>query len=137
MEISFQGLHSKTRKYKDLDSFTTRNHSISTTKGTAQGLIQRYKACYSQRGVIQIHSGRKRLVVRRYGWSRTSQILFLHLLFSLIRFALKTMPPPQKPLKPREWLQQTAKASDTASTSSLSRQLGWLRCEKQKWQPER
>ena len=54
MEISFQGLHSKTRKYNDLNSFITRNHSISTTKGTAQGLIQRYKVCYSQRGVTVI-----------------------------------------------------------------------------------
>ena len=35
-------------------------------KKDSQGLIQRYKACYSQKGVIQIHSGRKRLVVRRY-----------------------------------------------------------------------
>ena len=31
--------------------FTTRNHSISTTKRTAQGLIQRYKVRYSQKGV--------------------------------------------------------------------------------------
>ena len=66
--ISIQGLLSNKGKYTDLNGFTTRNHSTSTTKGTAQGLIQRYKACYSQRGVTQIHSGRKRLVVRRYGW---------------------------------------------------------------------
>ena len=46
-------------KYTDLNGFTTRNHSISTKKRTAQELIQRYKACYSQKGVIQIHSGRK------------------------------------------------------------------------------
>ena len=95
MEISF--LHSKTRKYKDLNGFTTRNHSISTTKGTAQGLIQRYKTCYSQSGVTQIYSGTKRLVIRRYGWSRTLQILFLHLLFSLICFATKIMPSLQRP----------------------------------------
>ena len=44
------------------------NLSISSTKETTQGLIQRYKACYSQRGVTQIHSGRKRFVVRRHGW---------------------------------------------------------------------
>ena len=48
--------------------FTTRNYSISTTKRIAQGLIQRYKVRYSQKGVTQIHSRRKRLVVRRYGW---------------------------------------------------------------------
>jgi len=59
---------SQYKKYTDLNGFTTRNHSISTTRKTAQGLIQRYKACYSQKGVIQIHSGRKILVARRYGW---------------------------------------------------------------------
>jgi len=32
---------------QDLNGFTTRNHSTSNTKRTAQGLIQRYKACYS------------------------------------------------------------------------------------------
>ena len=68
IEISIQGLHSNKGKYTDLEGFTTRNHPTSTTKRTAQVLIQRYKACYSQKGVIQIHSGRKRLVVRRYGW---------------------------------------------------------------------
>ena len=65
-EISIQGSHSNKGEYIDLNGFTTRNHSISTTKRTAQGPIQRYKSYYSQRGVIQIHSGRKRLVVRRY-----------------------------------------------------------------------
>ena len=104
-EISIQGLHSS--KGEDLNGFTTRNHSISSTKKTTLGLIKRYKSYYSQKGVIQKHSGRKRLVVRRYGWSRTSQILFLHLFFSLICFATKTMQPPQKLLKPREWLQQS------------------------------
>jgi len=59
-EISIQGLNSNKGKYTDLEGFTTRNHPTSTTKRTAQGLIQRYKACYSQKGVIQIHSGRKR-----------------------------------------------------------------------------
>ena len=59
---------SQYKKYIDLSGFITRNHSISTTRKTAQGPIQRYKARYSQKGVIQIHSGRKRLVVRRYGW---------------------------------------------------------------------
>ena len=34
-------------------------------------------------------------------------------------FATKTVPFLQKPLKPREWPQQTAKASDTASTSQV------------------
>ena len=29
------------------------------------------------------------------------------------------------------------KSPDTASTSSLSRQLGWLQCEEQRWWPER
>ena len=96
-EISIRGSHSNKGEYTDLNGFTTRNHSISTTKRTAQGPIQRYKACYSQRGVTQKHSGRKRLVVRRYGWSRTSQILFLHLLFSLICFATKIMPSLQRP----------------------------------------
>jgi hypothetical protein len=67
-EISIQGLHSNKGENKDLNGLTTRNHSISTTKRTAQGLIQRYKARYSQKGITQIHSGRKRLVVRRYGW---------------------------------------------------------------------
>ena len=47
IEISFQGLHSNKGKYTDIDGFTTRNHSTSTTKRTAQGLIQGYKACYS------------------------------------------------------------------------------------------
>ena len=106
-------------------------------KKDSQGLIQRYKASYSQKGAIQAHPGRKRLVVRRYGWSRTSQILFLHLLFSLIRFATKTMPSLQKPSWGRQPQFPPEKASDTASTSSLSRQPGWLRCEDQRWRPER
>ena len=67
-EIQLQGLYSNKGEYTDLDGFTTRNHPISTTKRTAQRPTQRYKACYSQKGVIYIHSGRKRLVVRRYGW---------------------------------------------------------------------
>ena len=67
-EISIQELHSNKGEYSDINGFTTRIHSMSTTKRTAQVLIQRYKARYSQKGVIQIHSGRKRLVVRRYGW---------------------------------------------------------------------
>ena len=130
---------SQYKKYTDLNGFTTRNHSISTTRKIVQGLIQRYKASYSQKGAIQAHPGRKRLVVRRYAWPGTLQILFLHLLFSLICFATKTMPYPQKPLKLRELLQQTTKASDTASTINPpgARRPGWLRCEKQRWRPER
>ena len=128
---------SQYKKYTDLNGFTTRNHSISTTRKIVQGLIQRYKASYSQMGVTQIHLGRKRLVVRRYGWSRTSQILFLHLLFSLICFATKTMPSLQKPSWGRQPQFPHEKASDTASTSSPPRQPGWLRCEEQRQRPER
>ena len=69
--------------------------------------------------------------------SRTSQILFLHLLFSLICFATKTMPSLKKPSGGRQPQSPPKKASDTASTSSLSRQPGWLRCEEQRRQPER
>ena len=102
-ETSMQRLHSNKRKYTDLSNFTTRNHSISSTKKPAPGLIQRYKSCYSQGGIIQECSGRKGLLARRDAWSGTSQILFLHLLFSLIRFATKIMPSPQKPSRGNHW----------------------------------
>lgn len=67
-KISIQELYSNKEEYTDLKGFTTRNHSISTIQRTAQRLIKRYKACYSQKGATRILSGRKMLVVRRYGW---------------------------------------------------------------------
>ena len=47
------------------------------------------------------------------------------------------MPSLQKPLRGKQPQFPPKKASNTASTSSLSRQPGWLRCEKQRWRPER
>ena len=64
--------------------------------------------------------------------SRTSQILFLHLLLSLIRFATKTMPSLQRPSEGRQPQFPPEKASDAVSTISPPRQPGWLQCEKQR-----
>ena len=121
-----------------MNGFNTRNHSISTTKGTAQGLIQRYKACYSQKGVTHIHSGRKRLVVRRYGWIQ-----------NIANPLLAPAPLPDMFCNKNNAISPEAigggdnhsshpkKASDTASTSSPQKQPGWLRCEEQRRRPER
>ena len=144
--FSFKDYIPNRGKYTDLSNFTTRNYSNRATKETARGLIQRYKSCYSQRGVIQKHSGSKGLLARRDAWSGTSQILFLHLLFSLICFATKTIPSLQKPsrgkplkLPPGEWLQQTAKAFDTAAIISPpgERRPEWISLEKQGRRPWR
>ena len=147
-EISIQGLHSNGGKHTDLNDHTTRKplELYYKTKKPAPGLIQRYRSCYPQKRVIQKRSGRKGLLARRNAWSGTSQILFLHLLFSLIRFGTKIMPSLQKPsrgeplkLPPGEWLQQTAKASDTASTISPpgTRRPEWISLEKQGQRPRR
>jgi hypothetical protein len=43
----------------------------------------------------------------------------------------------QKPSRGKQPQFPPDKASDTASTISPPRQPGWLRCEKQRWRPER
>ena len=47
------------------------------TELSAPQLLQRYKYCYSQLGIIQKHSERKGLLARRDARSGASQILFL------------------------------------------------------------
>ena len=63
----FKRLHPNRRKTHRSELFHYSNplDHIYRTKKLAQGLIQRYKSCYSQRGVIQEHSGRKRLVGKK------------------------------------------------------------------------
>ena len=63
--FSFKDYIPNRGKYTYPSNFTTRNYSNRATKETARGLIQRYKSCYSQKRVIQEHSGRKTLVGKK------------------------------------------------------------------------
>jgi hypothetical protein len=130
---------SQYKKYRDLSGFITRNHSISTTRKTAQGPIQRYKASYSQNGVIQLHSGRIRLVARRYGWIQNiaNPLLAPTLLPDMFCNKNNAISPEAIGEGGRQPLFPPEKASDTASTSSPQKQPGWLRCEEQGRRPER
>ena len=70
------------------------NHSnllklTHNTEVSAPQLLQGYKYCYYQLGIIQKYSERKGLLARRDTRSGASQVLFLHLLFSLICFGNK------------------------------------------------